>query len=70
LDQALAWIVLNAVRAFHQTTADDITGAEERFLKIWREIPAERRQAALDFELPNVGLIGRLRAQYAEALRE
>lgn len=70
LDMALTWTCLNALRMFHRTPPDDITEAEERFLKAWRVIPAERRQAALDSEIavPSVEEIQRRRA--VKAMRE
>jgi hypothetical protein len=49
---ALTWTALNTIRAFHNVPFDDILPAEQRFLERWRAIPAERRQAALDFAIP------------------
>ncbi len=52
LDMALTWTLLNICRGFHRVQADDVTAIEQRFLVAWRQIPAERRQAALDFVIP------------------
>ena len=52
LDMALTWIVINAMRQFFGVEFSDINEAEAAFLKRWRAIPAERRQAALDYEFP------------------
>ena len=52
LDMALIWTCLNTIRLFHKVPFEDVTEAEAKFLKAWRAIPAERRQAALDYEFP------------------
>ena len=52
LDLAFTWIILNSIRLFFRVQPDDVNEGEERFLKIWRAIPAERRQTALDFVQP------------------
>lgn len=54
LAMAMKWEVLNIARTFHHIPDNDITEVEGKFLKVWRSIPAKRRQAALDFEYPGL----------------
>lgn len=53
LAMAMKWEVLNIARTFHHIPGNDITEVEQKFLEVWRSIPAKRRQAALDFEIPS-----------------
>ncbi len=52
LNMAFTWTILNAIRSFHRVPEGEMLPSEQRFLEKWRAIPAERRQAALDFALP------------------
>ena len=70
LDMALTWIVINAMRQFFGVEFSDINEAEAAFLKRWRAIPAERRQAALDYEFPALAPEDLRRARMREALNE
>ena len=51
LDTAFTWVILNTVRLFFRVPDGEIEPYEEKFLKAWRAIPAERRQSALDFDI-------------------
>jgi hypothetical protein len=52
INMAFAWTLLNTIRLFHAVPFEDVLPGEQRFLEKWRSIPAERRQAALEFQFP------------------